>query len=121
MLFDFHFNLFFSCFSIFYFFLKKTLRGPSAGGKEKIELGKFRFQRMTLMLESCVHLLWGGTSLLYEGGRQNMSEMGREIKQLKVLKKVIYHIKQFKILKKGHLSHLDISHEMGREIKQLKY
>ena len=38
---------------------------------------------MTLMLESCVHLLWGGTSLLYEGGRQNMSEMGEKLEKLK--------------------------------------
>ena len=35
---------------------------------------------LTLILECCVNLLWGGTSLLYEGGRQKMSEIGGEVR-----------------------------------------
>ena len=35
---------------------------------------------LTLILECRVNLLWGGTSLLYEGGRQKMSEIGGEVR-----------------------------------------
>ena len=71
------------------------MRGPSAGGKEKIELGKFRFQRMTLQCidarKLCsltmgrdVSSVWGGQAEYVWDGQGD---------------------KTIKSIKKGHLSH----------------
>ena len=60
--------------TIYKWHLQKTLRGPSAE-KVKIELGRENSDFLLLQMRYCVILLWGGTSLMYEGGRQNMYDM----------------------------------------------